>query len=139
MNFTTNNLARSWVRRNCGKYDTPDDIHCVRIRQEPDDSSDIEYLFGDSYSHTVHPEIDPEDLDKQRADKVRRIEYEGVWGAIAEYWCAVEGCWKDANRGWGFVGNDFEASGYDEDFKRAALALRTASVRAWRAMCKAAP
>lgn len=119
-------LARSWRRRKAGEHDQPDATHCVRIRFEPDELADLSYLDQDEFSDI-------------RDDEYDRANRDGCWGAIAEYWNEVGAEWMHADSIWGFIGDDFEGSGYDDDLKRAALEARFQSVRCWRSMCAAAP
>ena len=51
--------------------------------------------------------------------EIDRIEREGVWGIIGEYWDGAE--WQIADSCWGFVGDDLELNGYDDDIRRATL------------------
>ena len=76
-------------------------------------------LLGDSYDPRHNPEIKPEILANKRQLEIDRIDNDGVWGYVAEFWAGDD--WEQIDSIWGFVGNDFETSGYAPDMMRAAL------------------
>lgn len=116
----------SWNRREAGEHDEADAIHCVRVRMVPDDSADLSYLEQDCF----------EDVRAAEYDRANR---DGVWGVITEYFDEVTHRWREADSCWGFVGDDWNGSGYDTDMKRAALRARAESLKLWRNMCHNAP
>jgi len=70
--------------------------------------------------------VDTWDLSSGRRARIkkeilRRADDEGVWGvvALAKGPC---GHLHETDSCWGFIGNEWRDSGYDVDFKRAALA-----------------
>lgn len=116
----------SWQRREAGEHDAPDAIHCVRVRMVPDQDADLSYLEQDEFADA-------------RASEYERANRDGVWGVITEYFDEASREWVQADSCWGFVGDDWNGSGYDIDMKRAALAARTKSLLVWRSMCHNAP
>jgi len=93
----------------------------VRFRVEPDQDVDLDDILGDAYDHKVNPGILPAVLDAQRRDEIERIERDGVWGIVAEYACPCCGQWIVSDSCWGFVGDDWKNSGYDDDVKQMTL------------------
>lgn len=100
----------------------------VRIRIEPDYICDLEYLLGDGFKPEVCPEIDPEELEKQKQAEIRQINNEGVWGIVGEYLkpecthCKRKASWEHVDSIWGFIGDSWKNSGYDADIKAATIA-----------------
>ncbi len=71
-----------------------------------------EDAYDDSYVDTW------DDLSEQKREKYRkdlwdRVERDGVWGLVGEYWDGSE--WVHADSCWGFIGDDWKDSGYDTD------------------------
>jgi hypothetical protein len=114
-NIKTRAEWRTWE---VGEHDTAE-LGSVRLRVVPDDSVDLDDLFGDTFNHAVNDDIRPEVLDKQRREEVDRVERDGVWGVIGEYWNGEE--WERVDSCFGFVGDDWRDSGYDIDIMRATL------------------
>jgi hypothetical protein len=83
-------------------------------------------------------------LEQEEFADVRKREYEranrdGVWVLKAEYLNPQTNEWEETDSVGGFIGRDYEDSGYDTDLMRSALAGRLKSLRLWRNMCAAAP
>jgi hypothetical protein len=116
-----------------------DKWNCVRLRYAPDESACLEDLEGDCFNPKVNPDIQASRLERERKAFVERVEREGVFGIIAEYWCEVSQSWKDCDSVWGFIGDDLHGNGYDSDLKRAALNARLRSVLDWRAINRESP
>ena len=100
----------------------------VRIRVEADNEM---CDFGDTFSNDVNgdgTEETAERLKEEERKEIARANRDGVWGYIAEYFDGKT--WNEAWSCWGFVGNDFEGSGYDIDALNmlidAVLAMRDA-------------
>lgn len=91
----------------------------VRIVEHPDATADLDNLLGDCFEPRHHPEIKPEILERERQAEIDRIERDGVWGYVAEYWDGDQ--WEHADSIWGFIGGDFDSSGYDTDLMESAL------------------
>ena len=94
----------------------------VRLRVVWDDCSQLDDLLGDCFNPRVNPDIQPSRLEREREQEIARIEREGVVGIVTEYW-TVSG-WEQADSCYGFVGNDWRASGYDIDAMSVALRAR---------------
>ncbi len=101
----------------------------VRLRLEIDDC-----VYDDSYIDTWTDETQAY-RDKVRRELWERIERDGVWGLIGEFWNGQE--WEHADSCWGFVGDDWQNSGYDIDIMQATIDAyhehMTAIARAWEA------
>jgi len=80
----------------------------VRLLAEPDDSADFADLIGDAPESVVKSET-------KRADR------DGVWGIVGQYLDPATGEWVTADSVWGFIGDDWQDSGYDYSVKRATL------------------
>lgn len=98
----------------------------VRIRLERDTTNNFQDLCGDCYSPTANPEIDPAQLKREKDNFRRRVNREGVHGAIIEVRQFPNEEWADlpgdsVSSIWGFVGFDFIGSGYEADMIRAAV------------------
>lgn len=103
----------------------------VRFRVEPDDGVSYDDLAGDSYSPEVNPDIPASVLAKQEKEFKQRINTEGVWGIIGEYWNGRE--WIKADSVWGFVGDDYESSGYAAEVR--ALTIDEYNKNAYYCIC----
>jgi len=86
----------------------------IRLLIVPDNE-----VYDDSYFDTW--EISDDQKEKIRAELWARIEREGVWGITGQYRvCSCDECgnpahWEDVDSVWGFVGDDWQDSGYDTD------------------------
>ena len=87
----------------------------VRYRVEPDCNCDPDNLEGTMFCPKANPDIDPEELERNRKDFWALAEREGVWGIIGEYRTSTREDWVHADSCWGFVGEGF--AGYDDDCK----------------------
>lgn len=94
-----------------------DDDGLVRIVCHPDESSSLEDLEGDTFNPRVNPEIKPEILAREREEFAARLERDGVWGLVAEYWNGAE--WVHTDSIWGLVGTDLDH--VDTDLMRSAM------------------
>jgi hypothetical protein len=118
--------ARTLVEFDKARNEFPgeDDIGAVRLRVESDDHMSFDDLTGDTYNASANPDIQKSRMDREREAERERIERDGVFGIIGEYWNGAE--WVDVDAVWGFVGEDWKDSGYDSDIMRATLdAART--------------
>jgi uncharacterized protein YbbK (DUF523 family) len=86
------------------RWDEAEHAGLVRLRVEPD----MDYELVD-------------DDERYRRLQAARVEREGAWGIIAEARCPSCGAWHAVDSCWGFVGEDWQWSGYDTDLMRAAL------------------
>ena len=81
-----------------------------RIIELPDIDYSIENIEGDSFNPDCNPDIDEEDLARQREAFYDRVSEEGVFGYIQEKWCPQVGCgWVHVDSCWGFVGQFSES------------------------------
>lgn len=96
-------------------------LYCdfVRIEGFPDYDCDLDFLLGDTYCPKANPDIKPEILEREREAYIDRINRDGVWGYVSQWYDGEE--WHDVGSIWGFVGDDFTGSGYDHDLMEAAL------------------
>jgi len=93
----------------------------VRLLLLPDDTRSIEDLEGDTYNPDANPDIPAATLARERKEFIERINNDGVWGIVGEYRCNTCRQWTTADSVWGFVGDDWQGSGYDLDIKAATL------------------
>lgn len=107
-------------------WDVLEDSSLVAVEHSPDDLS-FEDLFGDAYDLEIDHGINPNVVKKQRQEAIDRLETEGQWVVETFYnageWDggALSGLRAVADVCGGFVGNDWEGSGYDTDMKRTAI------------------
>ena len=68
----------------------------------------------------IEPDNDPvwHDFDSAEA---KRAEQYGVWGIRGQYRDPATDRWITADSIWGFIGDDWQDSGYDYDVKRVTL------------------
>lgn len=79
---------------------------------------DLDFILGDTFNPKVNPEIPPEKLKAEEEAYIKKIHDEGIWGYQIQRWYPeVDKGWIEIDSIWGFVGNDFEGSGYDTEFK----------------------
>lgn len=81
----------------------------VRVRCEPEECIPVEYFA---------PEFESRDEENRWHAHVNNV---GIWWYVTEYLDPVDG-WTYADSCGGFIGDDWEDSGYDVDMKEAALA-----------------
>ncbi len=106
-------------------YETKDgnaDGASVRIVEHPDPCKSIEELMGYMYDPNINPDI----IKRQRKEFIEQAEYDGVWGYVAQHWNGAR--WIDCDSRWGFLGDDFEGSGYDIDLMNSAMDAHTKHV-----------
>lgn len=105
-------------------YDQDPENPTVRLRLEPDECCSYEDLAGDSFDPLVNSDICASQLEREEQAFKDRINRDGVWGLIGEFWDGSD--WERADSCWGFVGDDWEDSGYMED-------IQSATLDAWQA------
>jgi hypothetical protein len=101
------------------RWQLAEDNEQVRFRVEYDELADYENLAGDSFNPEVNTDIQPHILEREEREFIDKINREGVWGIIGEFWNGEE--WIQADSVWGFVGDDWKGSGYDLDVKWSTL------------------
>jgi hypothetical protein len=96
----------------CGEHDTPE-IGSVRLQVKPDDCVLLDDLFGDTFNPKANPEIPLTRMEREKQAEIDRVNRDGVWGVIGEYFDGEK--WQHADSCWGFIGEDWKDSGYDVD------------------------
>ena len=91
----------------------------VRLRVVPDECSDMDNLKGDCFNPKVNADIPASRLEREERAFEDRVDRLGVWGIVGEYFDGEE--WQHADSVWGFVGEDWQDSGYDIDVMRMTL------------------
>lgn len=91
----------------------------VRLRILADTDCSMDDLKGDVYDRAVNPEIPESRMAREEKEFEERIDREGVWGITGEFWDGDE--WIFVDSCWGFVGDDFRATGYEYECKHAVL------------------
>jgi len=86
----------------------------LRFRVVPDET-----FYDDSYIDTW--EISESDKIKAKKEISEKIEEEGVWGIVVDKKCSECGQWDEVDSVYGFIGNEYEGSGYDVDVKASGL------------------
>lgn len=123
----------TWLDRECGEFDEPE-LGNVRLQIIPDEMADYAHLAGDSFNPDVNSDISPSLLERQEKEFKERINRDGVWGVVGEYFNGEK--WIHADSVWGFVGQDWENSGYDSGIK--SETLRQADSMTFCPTCKRA-
>lgn len=91
----------------------------VRIVEMPDCFADMDDLKGDCFNPDVNTDINPNRLAREEREFEERVNSDGVWGYRAEFWNGSE--WIETDSIFGFVGDDFNESCYDDDLMESAL------------------
>ena len=72
----------------------------------------------------MNPEIPESRLNREKQEFLDKVNSDGVWGVIGEYFDGET--WQQADSCFGFVSDDWKGSGYDVDIMRQTLdAART--------------
>lgn len=99
----------------------------VRLRIVPDDICSLEDLEGDLFNPRANPGIPDSRLQRDREVFIAKVNREGVWGIVGEYFDGE--AWQHADSCFGFIGDDWKHSGYDTDIMRVTLdAARNARI-----------
>jgi len=91
----------------------------VRLRIVADDSIDLDNLFGDTFNPEVNSDIPASRLERERQAEIDRVNRDGVWGVVGEFFDGEE--WQHADSCFGFIGDDWKDSGYDTDIMASTL------------------
>lgn len=91
----------------------------VRLRVVPDEMRTLEDLEGDCFNPKANPDISASKLERDRDEFIAKVNHEGVWGIVGEYFDGEQ--WQHTDSCFGFVGDDWKHSGYDADIMRATL------------------
>jgi hypothetical protein len=112
-----------WDKHEVAEYSSGDAIDPkrgnVRLRVVPDEMCSLEDLEGDCFNSQANPDIPASRLQRDREDFIAKVNRDGVWGIIGEYFDGE--VWKHADSCFEFVGDDWKNSGYDTDIMRATL------------------
>ena len=79
----------------------------------------LEDLEGDCFNPKANSNIPASRLQRDREEFIEKVNREGVWGIIGEYFDGE--AWQHADSCFGFVGDDWKNSGYDTDIMRTTL------------------
>ncbi len=79
------------------------------------------YDEGEMFDPKVNPDISPKRLAREQKELHERIERDGVWILVSYFRTDPEQEWIEVDSVGGFIGEDFEDSGYDVDLKSAAV------------------
>ena len=91
----------------------------VRLRVVPDELCSLDDLEGDCFNPKANPDIPTSRLERDRQEFIEKVNAEGVWGIIGEYFDGE--AWQHADSCFEFVGDDWKHSGYDTDIMRETL------------------
>jgi len=104
---------------------------CVRLLVVPDATvRDLDDVYGDTFNPKANPDIQPSRMARDRKEAEETLERHGVVGLVGQYATNDEADeddpddspnWTTADSCWGFVGNDAEDNGYDDDIRSATL------------------
>jgi hypothetical protein len=100
----------------------------VRLNVEPDDCMSFDDLCGDTFNPKANPDIPPARLERERKEELERVQRLGIVGMVGQFRNPTTGEWETADSVWGFVGDDWKDSGYDDDIKHSAMAAHSAAV-----------
>jgi hypothetical protein len=89
----------------------------------PDHFPDLSYLGQECFA-------DVRDGEYERARK------DGVWGIESQYNLGDGRGWVSADSVWGFIGDDYKGSGYDDDIRSAAISALRERIRMRCRLCK---
>lgn len=111
----------AWQAAECGEHNEPRfESACVRLKIVPDEYADMDDLKGDSFNPAVNDNIPAARLAREEKEFENKVNRDGVWGVIGEYWNGEK--WIVSDSRFGFVGDDWKESGYDDDIKACTLA-----------------
>jgi hypothetical protein len=91
----------------------------VRLRVVADEMCSLDDLEGDCFNPKANPDIPASQLQRDREEFIAKVNREGVWGIVGEFFDGEK--WQHADSCFGFVGDDWKDSGYNTDIMRAAL------------------
>jgi hypothetical protein len=86
---------------------------------QADETCSLADLEGDCFNPKANPDIPISKLQSDRKEFIAKVDREGAWGIIGEYFDGEQ--WQHADSCSGFVGDDWKNSGYDTDIMRATL------------------
>ena len=119
MDGWTSHSSFSGMNENAPPYENGSGYGPIRLSIIYDDFWNMDDLKGDCYNPDVNHDINPNVLKKQEKEFEDRVSSEGCTGLIAEYWDGTQ--WQEVYSCFGFVGDDWENSGYDDDAMQSAI------------------
>jgi len=100
-------------------FDEAERREVLRFRVLPDQE-----MYDDSYIDTWE-DMTKEERTQAKLELWQKIERDGVWGIVVEKYFKCDACgrqgWEQVDSCWGFVGDDWQDSGYDTDLKNQGL------------------
>ena len=90
------------------RFQAYEDAGFARLRVVPDEDP----------QHALDGDFSPSMLRALR----ERVYQEGTWGLVVEVRHPLGGDWEHVDSIWGFIGDDWQDSGYDADIKSNAIA-----------------
>jgi hypothetical protein len=96
------------------RFDALESDDLVRLHLEPECD-----MYDDSYIDTWG--FSEEKVKREKAKIWRRIEREGCWILVGQFRASDEDAWESADSIGGFIGDDWQDSGYDIDIMHATL------------------
>lgn len=94
--------------------------------EEPDATVRLHILPDDDWEHAAEcgcPDTRCKERNTERANR------DGVWGIVGEY--RIRGEWEQGDSVWGFIGSDWEDSGYDTDVMSGTIRALNAAIGAF--------
>lgn len=126
--YGTRCAAANWDRATTQiAFEAAEAAGLVRLRVEPDVFCTLEGLEGDMFTPDVWPHVSDRTRGEARAAFRDKVNREGVWHVAGEYFDGET--WQFADSCGGFVGDDWQGSGYDTDIQRATLDALAAVTR----------
>lgn len=120
INRGTRFAAAAWDQaKTYAQFEQAESLGKVRLKVIPDEYACLDDLFGDTYDPTVNSNVKPHVIARERQREIDRINSDGVWGLVGQYFDGRD--WVDADSCFGFVGDDYKGSGYDLDIMSEAL------------------
>jgi len=95
----------------------------VEWRVIPDEMADLSWL-------------DQPEFSRQRQSEIDRANRLGCWGIAGHYRTEPGGKWLVGDSVWGFIGDDWQNSGYDPDIKAETISRLVDDLRARCPRCR---
>jgi hypothetical protein len=126
--------VKQWYKRERAKgWRASQALHNANIRNQWEQRDDVRLLtepdcspYDDSYIDTWGDSA--EKVTKVRKELWDRIEREGVCGIVGQYFDGSD--WVTSDNCWGFIGDDWQDSGYDIDVMAMTMASADEVARA---------
>ena len=112
-----------WEKHEVAEYSSGEPIDSkrgnVRLRVVSDETCSLGDLEGDCFNPKANPDVPASRLQRGRKEFIEKVNREGVWGIIGEFFDGET--WRHADSCFGFVGDDWKDCGYDTDIMRVTL------------------